>query len=161
MTTAASTTPIFTTTVGRCDENMDDYGPVNVTRSTTPGGDLDNEDWWTPSDPSDVKDNPYGGSPLTIHTSSPIDFTSLLVERKDDDKTPISIAVRIKPSGSDDFKNVNNPDDGSPVFKVEPGTNLPLPEGLDPGDEIEVYVLEPGLDSPLYVTPFGCEPTGE
>ena len=139
---------------------MDEYGPVNVTRSTEPDGDLDDEDLWTPSSPSNAS-NPYDGSPLTISTSSPVQLTALLVEKKDGDETPIKVAVRVKPVGSDEFEPVNNPDSGSPLFEVTPGEKFPLPEGMPLGSKIEVYVIEPVSNLTLSVTPFGCEYPGK
>ena len=159
-TTVGTSTAIPITTEHVCDENMDEYGEVDVTRSVEAGDDLDDDDWWTPSSGSNTS-SPYEGSPLTIATTSPGQITSLLVERQDDDNTTIRVAVRVKPSGSEDFEPVLNPDNNSTWFEVTPGEKIPLPEGIPVGSVIEVYVIEPVPDSPLSVTPFGCKPPGK
>ena len=139
---------------------MDEYGPVDVTRSTEPGDDLDDDKWWSPSSPSNFT-HPYGGSPLDLSFSSPVELTSLLVETEDNNTTPVYISIRVKPAGSDEFEDVVNPEDASYVFEVVPGEKFPLPDDFKPGDEIEVRVVGPQPSSPLSVTPFGCEHPGK
>ena len=165
-TTTGATTTVETTTTGAtttehiCDEDMDEYGPVDVTRSTDPETDLEDDGFWSPSSLSNTS-NPYEGSPLTIATSSPVQLTSLQVDKQDGDDTPVVVTIRVKPVGSDEFVPVINPETGTPFFEVIPGEKFPLPDDMPPGDAIEVYVVEPGSDSPLDVTPFGCEHPGK
>ena len=139
---------------------MDDFAEVNVSRSTVADSDLDNDNWWSPSGAS-TGENPYGRSPLTIGTSSAVKLTSVLVRNKDGSETTVTLAFKVKRSGSDAFEEVKNPKDQSNTFEVTPGENFPLPDGMTPLDEIEVYVVGTGPASDLSVIPFGCEAPGE
>ena len=156
-----TTTPISSTTTEEiCHKNLDDYGPIDVTRSVDPESVLDGNGGWIPQTPSKRKD-PYSGSPLRLTFSNPVELTSLLVESDKQGNGKAKLILKIKPPGSDDFEPVINSKGDPIIFKGNFGDDILLPEGIRPADDVLLYPLEPLYTYPLYVTPFGCVHPGE
>ena len=158
-TTRAPTSTVPPTTVGVCDENMDEYGQVDVTRTDEAGSPINKGDGWTPNNPS-TDSEPYSGSHINVNFDEPVKITSILVETSDGSDETVKIAVRVKVEGSDIFIQISNRADDKNVFNTDPGSKIPIPDGIGPVVEIEVYVVDPKPDSPIKVTPYGC-PAGK
>ena len=159
MTTTPSTT--VPTTTGRvCDEDMDEYGPVDVNRFNEDGSPIDIVDGWTPGIASDNL-QPYSGSHVKLTFSRAIKLTSVLVAVSSGSDETVKVAFKIKYRGVNTFTEVTNPDDGSKVFSSHLGRKIPLPDDTLPGVEIEVYVVGTLPNFPVHLTPFGCEHPGK
>ena len=139
---------------------MDDYGPVNVNRFSEDGTPINVVDGWTPVNPSD-NSRPYSGSDIKLTFSRAIKLTSVLVADSSGSDETVKVAFKIKYPGVNTFTEVTNPEDGSKAFSSYLGRKIPLPDDTLPGEEIEVYFVGTLPNSPVHLTPFGCEHPGK
>ena len=131
-----------------------------MTKSVEPGSVLDDDGGWTPSNPSTPR-NPFDGSPLKLTFSDTVKLTSMLFSRSGRGPPQVKFALKVKPAGSNQFEPVTNRNGNPRIFSGRFGEDILLPRRIKPADEVLVYPLRPLNNPPVYLTPFGCEHTGE
>ena len=142
-----------------CDENLDAYEPVSVSRSTEDGTPVGPDDLWKPSNPP-PEDNPYSGSHLSVMFTPRAEVTSVTILTDNDSLGLVKVAFKVKPLEGDELVSLPR-SDGSDIFYGVPGVKIPLPRNTPYVVEIEVYIVAP-LDSDNFKVVFnGCEHVGE
>ena len=156
--TAPSTT-LQTTTEKVCDENLDNYEAVVVTRTNEDGSPLAPGAPWKPTIPSEFT-TPYSGSPMTVTFTPRSEVTSVTVYSDDETDNVVFVAFEVKPSDREDFVPLVN-SDGTRFFMGTPGIKIGLPLSTPYVVEIKVYIVNPKPTSSFEVIFNGCEHRGK
>ena len=142
-----------------CDENLDAYEPVSVSRSTEDGTPVGPDDLWKPSNPPSLG-NPYSGSHLSVTFTPRSEVTSVTILKDNFSPENVKVAFKVKPREGDEPVPLPRAD-GSDIFYGVPGFKIELPPNTPYVVEIEVYIVAP-LDSDNFKVVFnGCEHVGE
>ena len=148
-----------TTTEKVCDENLDTYEPVSVSRTTEDGTPVGPNNLWRPSNPP-TEDNPYSGSHLSVRFTPRAEVTSVTILKDNESREVLKVAFRVKPREGDELVPLPR-SDGSDIFYRQPGLEIRLPPNTPYVVEIEIYIVDPLGNESFIVLFNGCEHVGK
>ncbi|XP_022111642.1 mucin-2-like, partial [Acanthaster planci] len=149
------TITVPTTTERVCNENLDRYEPVSLSRATENGISIGPNDFWKPSN-SPSETNPYSGSHLSVTFTPRTEVTSVTIYKDNDNLEVVKVAFKVTPSDTDELVPLRS-SNGYGVFDGVPGQRIALPPDTPYVVEIEVYILNPLQNDSFKVVFNGCE----
>ena len=143
-----------------CDENLDYYEPVDVTRKDSDNNSfLGPSDTWKPDKPPNFT-SPHEGSHMLVKFKPRTEVTSVTVKNDKGTRVMVYLAFKVKPSDREDFLPLVNPS-GQKIFGGFTGDKIPLPESTPYVVEMEVYIVNPESTQGFLVVFNGCEHRGK
>ena len=156
----APTTTVPSTTGKVCDENLDTYAPVTVSRTAGDGSAIGPDDFWLPdSNPFDPSD-PYSAPKLTLTFDPQSEIRSVTVYDSDGSSDAVVIAIKSKSTQNSPLEDLLN-DSGGNTFESPPGSAIVLPNAPQYAEQLDVHIVNPSSNRKYQVRANGCEHAGK
>ncbi|XP_022109176.1 mucin-2-like [Acanthaster planci] len=160
MTTPATTivtTPVATTTLEPCSDDLDDYEPIKVFRINRDiPYPIDKDTGFRPVNPPLDEDNPYNGSHVSVIFVPTAEVTSFVITVDRGSQAEVTLAFTVKESDSSDAVPVHNKN-GSLIFNAPSGAKVSSPINFQYVYQLDVYIIHPDYGSEFLMTFNGCE----